>query len=114
VIGANPSYFRSGTTPYQYGTGGLVADELHHPVERVSWVEATNYCARLTERERLAGRLPVGCMYRLPTEAEWEYACRAGTTTPFHYGSELRSGMANIDGRYEYPPCGPSCSSLRT
>lgn len=63
--------------------------DLKRPVEYVSWYDATNYCANLTERERLAGRLPAGYEYRLPTEAEWEYACRAGTTTRFSYGDDL-------------------------
>lgn len=76
------------------------------PVEQVSWDDAMAYCATLTRLERNGGRLPTGWHYRLPTEAEWEYACRAGTTTAFHYGPALRSGMANFDGRYEFPPCG--------
>jgi formylglycine-generating enzyme required for sulfatase activity len=50
------------------------------PVEQVSWEEAMAFCPRLTERERAAGRLPAGHVYTLPTEAEWDYACRAGTT----------------------------------
>jgi len=58
-----------------YNTGDDV------PVYWVSWEEAVEFCRRLTERERTAGRLPAGYEYRLPTEAEWEYACRAGTTT---------------------------------
>jgi formylglycine-generating enzyme required for sulfatase activity len=90
VMGSNPSYF----------TG-----DLSRPVEGVSWNDAVAYCAALTARERSAGRLPAGYVYRLPTEAEWEYACRAGTTTAFHYGPALRSGMANFSGPYEYPPC---------
>lgn len=50
------------------------------PVEEVSWDDATAFCQRLTERERGAGNLPEGYAFTLPTEAQWEYACRAGTT----------------------------------
>lgn len=50
------------------------------PVEQVSWIDAMAYCEKLTERERAAGRLPEGYVYTLPTEAQWEYAYRAGTT----------------------------------
>jgi sulfatase modifying factor 1 len=109
VVGSNPSFWRNGATGEMFGgSGGPVTDELRHPVENVTWFEATNYCGLLTERERLAGRLPTGYGYRLPTEAQWEYACRAGTMTPFSFGSELRSGngYVNFDGHYEYPPCG--------
>ena len=51
-----------------------------YPVYYVSWDEAMEFCRKLSERERAAGRLPEGCEYTLPTEAQWEYACRAGTT----------------------------------
>jgi formylglycine-generating enzyme required for sulfatase activity len=103
LMGNNPSYFRNGTDGTNSGgTGNTITNELQHPVEMVSWNDASNYCARLTAQEQSAGRLPVGWLYRLPTEAEWEYACRAGTTTAFHYGPALRSGMANFDGVYEY------------
>ncbi len=64
------------------------------PVERVSWNEAVEFCARLS---RLTGRT-----YRLPSEAEWEYACRAGTTTPFHTGETITSRLANYDGTSVY------------
>ena len=72
IMGSNPSYWRGDTLP----------------VEQVSWSDATSYCERLTAQERAAGRLPAGYICRLPTEAEWEYACRAGTTTRFSFGHD--------------------------
>ncbi len=61
--------------------GALLPD---NPMECVSWHRACEFCQKLTETERKAGRLPAGYVYRLPTEAEWEYACRAGTTGPYN------------------------------
>jgi len=57
---------------------------LDNPMECVSWHRACEFCQKLTETERKAGRLPAGYVYRLPTEAEWEYACRAGTIGPYN------------------------------
>jgi formylglycine-generating enzyme required for sulfatase activity len=75
----------------------LKGNEL--PVESISWDEAVEFCKRISEmrEEKKAGR-----KYRLPTEAEWEYACRAGTTTPFHFGSQLNGRQANCDGTKPY------------
>ena len=60
------------------------------PVYNVSWNEAVEFCRRLTQRERAEGRIPDGYEYRLPTEAEWEYACRAGTTSALPNGRDIR------------------------
>jgi formylglycine-generating enzyme required for sulfatase activity len=73
VIGANPSTF---------------VGDTNQPVEHVSWFDVYTYCARLTLQERAAGRVPAGYEYRLPTEAEWECAARAGTTTRFSFGDD--------------------------
>jgi len=86
IMGKNPSYFK--------GT------DL--PVERVSWEEVTTFCQKLTLSEREAGRLPAGYAYQLPTEAQWEYACRAGTTTVFAFGDSLSSKQANFKGTIPY------------
>jgi formylglycine-generating enzyme required for sulfatase activity len=66
----------------------FTGDDL--PVENISWNDATEFCAALSE---LTGR-----EYRLPTEAEWEYACRAKTTTPFHFGETITTDLANYNG----------------
>ncbi len=68
-----------------------------HPMENVEWKFANEFCKRLSARieEKEAGR-----KYRLPTEAEWEYACRAGTSTAFHFGDSLASSLANFNGNY--------------
>jgi formylglycine-generating enzyme required for sulfatase activity/serine/threonine protein kinase len=83
VTGTNPAQFRK-------GAGG----GPRHPVEQVSWDEAVAFCRRLSElpAEKAAKRV-----YRLPTEAEWEYACRAGTTTAFSCGESLSGEQANFD-----------------
>jgi formylglycine-generating enzyme required for sulfatase activity len=66
----------------------------NHPVEQVSWYEAVEFCTRLAKH--------TGRPYRLASEAEWEYACRAGTTTPFLFGDAITSDIANYDGNYTY------------
>ena len=66
----------------------------NRPVEQVSWYDAIEFCARLSMHTKKN--------YRLPSEAEWEYACRAGTTTPFHFGETISTQLANYDGDYIY------------
>ncbi len=78
MMGTDPSRFKG--------------DDL--PVESVSWDDAVAFCAALSRKE--------GKSYRLPTEAEWEYACRAGTTTPFHTGATISPNLANYDGNDVY------------
>ena len=74
-------------------------DTSNFPAELVKWVDAVEFCRKLSEtpEERKAGR-----MYRLPTEAEWEYACRAGTGTAFHFGDSLDSYQANFLGTFPF------------
>lgn len=67
-------------------------DEL--PVEKVTWYECVEFCKRLSQ---LTGR-----EYKLPSEAQWEYACRAGTTTPFHFGASITTELANYNGNYVF------------
>jgi len=59
------------------------------PVENVSWYDAADFCNQLTIRQLAEGKIPEGAKFRLPTEAEWEYACRAGTSTRFYFGDVL-------------------------
>jgi formylglycine-generating enzyme required for sulfatase activity len=97
---ANPSYFKVKDEAVKYETSGVFrllkgetsADQ--RPVERVSWEDAMEFCHRLSQR--------TGRRYSLPSEAQWEYACRAGTSTPFHYGDTLRTDLANYDGNRTY------------
>jgi len=66
----------------------------NRPIETISWDEAVEFCARLSKR--------LGSEYRLPSEAEWEYACRAGTTTPFHFGDTITTDLVNYNGNYTF------------
>ena len=78
VMGKNPSHFRG----------------AQNPVEMVSWADAVELCQKVSAK--------TGKTVRLPTEAEWEYACRAGTNTPFHTGETISTDQANYDGNYVY------------
>jgi formylglycine-generating enzyme required for sulfatase activity len=70
-----------------------------YPVGNVNFAEAVGFCAKLTELGRKAGNLPEGWEFRLPTEAQWEYACRAGTATATAFGNCLSSKQANFKGK---------------
>jgi len=78
VMGNDPSNFKGDTLP----------------VEQVSWDDCVEFCRKVSAKE--------GKKYRLPTEAEWEYACRAGTTTPFHFGPTITRQQANFNGTATY------------
>ncbi|MDB9443793.1 bifunctional serine/threonine-protein kinase/formylglycine-generating enzyme family protein [Sphaerospermopsis kisseleviana CS-549] len=78
IMGSNPSDFRG----------------ENHPVENVSWDDAVAFCEKLSQK--------TGKKYTLPSEAQWEYACRAGTTTPFYFGESITPDLVNYDGNYPY------------
>jgi uncharacterized protein (TIGR02996 family) len=103
LTGTSPSHF-SATGENHEAVAGL--DTRAFPVEGVSWHEAVAFCEKLSEspEEKEARRV-----YRLPTEAEWEYACRGATTTtvPFLFGISLSSRQANFDGDHPYGDAGP-------
>jgi formylglycine-generating enzyme required for sulfatase activity len=80
VMGVNPSHFQKQVI--------RKSDSSMYPVERVSWDDAVEFCKRLSE---LPGEKKAGRVYRLPTEAEWEYACRAGSKTAFCFGDDSES-----------------------
>jgi len=100
VIGKNPSRFHA-------AEGG----GPDYPVESVSWTDAIAFCQRLSDRpeERAARR-----RYRLPTEAEWEYASRAGGSTPFAFGNSFDSRQGNFDSAYPYGSAEPAAKIGRT
>ena len=81
LMGRNPSHFKGATLP----------------VENVSWLDAKKFCDRLTEVEISARRLPNGYLYSLPTEAQWEYACRSGTISAYSLGDRISSRNANFN-----------------
>jgi formylglycine-generating enzyme required for sulfatase activity len=79
------------------------------PVVWVNYPEAESFCRNLTEQARKSGDLPAGWEFRLPTEAQWEYACRAGTTTATSFGDKLSNKQANFQGKpYNGAENGPS------
>jgi formylglycine-generating enzyme required for sulfatase activity len=96
VMGSNPSLFLG---------------DINRPVEQVNWSSAREYCAQLNWQQSVLGNVPPGYHYRLPTEAEWEYACRAGTTTEFNVGASLDCSQARF--AYSFHP-GSGCSASGT
>ncbi len=82
------------------GTNPSSKKGTRHPVENVSWNDVDAFCKKLNEYYR--GKMPSGYRFDLPTEAQWEYACRAGTTTAFSYGNASDADKMNFDGNYPY------------
>jgi len=96
-----------GKLPGELTPGGGEGDDL--PVYNVNFAEAEGFCRKLTEKSHASGELPIEWEFRLPTEAQWEYACRAGTTTATAFGDKLSSKQANFQGKpYNGAEKGPS------
>jgi formylglycine-generating enzyme len=98
--------------PRAVGDGTMrdhVGEGPDYPIYYTSHADAEDFCRSLTEAERGAGRLEPGWEYQLPTEAQWEFACRAGTTTATAFGDRLSSTQANFDGSkpFNSAPTGP-------
>ena len=95
-LNPDPSHFqtREGQAEGEVRLFEGKANTDNRPVEQVSWLDAMEFCNRLSQR--------TGRTYTLPTEAQWEYACRAGTTTPFNFGETISPELANYDGNYAY------------
>jgi formylglycine-generating enzyme required for sulfatase activity len=93
-LNPNPSWFQSqeGKGEARLLEGEASTDQ--RPVEQVSWHDAMEFCSRLSQR--------TGRTFTLPSEAQWEYACRAGTTTPFHFGKTITSELANYKAFFTY------------
>ncbi len=89
-MGNNPSYFKGAKLP----------------VEHVSWNDAVQFCQKLSQK--------TGKNYRLPSEAEWEYACRAGTTTPFYFGETITPDLVNYNGNYPYSAASKGLDRAKT
>ena len=86
-----------GMLPGDLTAGG--GDGGDFPVYNVNYAEAEGFCRKLTELARASGEMPREWEFRLPTEAQWEYACRAGTTTATSFGDILSSKQANFQGK---------------
>jgi formylglycine-generating enzyme required for sulfatase activity len=96
-----------GKLPGELTAAGGEGDDF--PVGNVNYPEAEAFCRKLTELGRQSGDLPPSYSFRLPTEAQWEYACRAGTTTATAFGDKLSSKQANFQGEpYNGAENGPS------
>ncbi len=110
VTGARPSRFSArGDGVFRERVAGLNTDDF--PVENVNWEDAVDFCRILSLHPDVRAR---GWVVALPTEAEWEYACRAGTRTAFHFGDALSSQQANFNGDFPYGGAGKGPSLGRT
>jgi formylglycine-generating enzyme required for sulfatase activity len=89
---SHPKARNFGQARFALGQGETNSDQ--RPVDNVSWLDAMEFCNRLSQR--------TGRIYTLPSEAQWEYACRAGTTTPFAFGATLSAELANYNASFAY------------